>query len=291
MSWRTVVIGSRAKLDFKMNYMIVRKDVEITKIYIDEIYMLMIESTAVSITGVLLNELAKAKVKVVFCDEKRNPASELVSFYGSHNSSKRCREQIGWGEDIQALVWTAIVRRKIENQKALLSRENKPEARLLGDYLDELTINDETQREGHAAKVYFNSLFGKAFTRDADCPTNAALNYGYSILLSALNREIVGAGYLTQIGLNHCNQFNPYNLASDLIEPLRGLVDRIVVERNMESFGREEKMLFITLLSSHVFIEGTDYVLSNAFGVYCRSVFAALRERDVSLIKFISYEF
>lgn len=78
MSWRTVVISSRSKLDFKMNYMIIRKDFETTKIYIDEIYMLVIESTAVSLTAVLLNELIKKKVAIVFCDEKRNPASEVL---------------------------------------------------------------------------------------------------------------------------------------------------------------------------------------------------------------------
>ena len=70
MSWRTVVISSRSKLDFKMNYMIIRKDFETTKVYIDEIYMLVIESTAVSLTAILLNELIKKKVAIVFCDEK-----------------------------------------------------------------------------------------------------------------------------------------------------------------------------------------------------------------------------
>lgn len=144
MSWRTVVISSRSKLDFKMNYMIIRKDFETTKIYIDEIYMLVIESTAVSLTAVLLNELIKKKVAIVFCDEKRNPASEVLPLYGSHNSSKRCREQADWSKDVQAYIWTEIVRRKIMNQAELLKYKALKEADLLYQYLDELTLNDET---------------------------------------------------------------------------------------------------------------------------------------------------
>lgn len=290
MSWRTVVIGSRAKLDFKMNYMIVRKDFDTTKIYVDEIYMLIIESTAVTFTAVLLNELIKAKVKIVFCDEKRNPLSELSPLYGSHNSSKRCREQVHWDLDTQAQVWTEIVRQKITNQAELLNFASHDESELLYQYLDELTLNDETQREGHAAKVYFNALFGKDFTRDADCPINAALNYGYAILLSAVNREITAMGYITQLGLNHCNQFNPYNLGSDLMEPLRGFVDALIITEPIVEFNREAKLSLVGLLSKDVKINDTVQVLSAAIKIYCRSVFDALRENDASLIRFIQYE-
>ena len=89
-------------------------------------------------------------------------------------------------------------------------------------------MGDVTNREGHAAKVYFNALFGKDFTRTEECPINAALNYGYALILSCFNREIVSNGYITQIGLFHDNMFNPYNLSSDLMEPYRVVVDRMV---------------------------------------------------------------
>lgn len=291
MSWRTIIISSRAKLDFKMNYMIVRKDFETTKVYIDEIYMLMIESTAVSFTAVLLNELIKAKVKIVFCDEKRNPLSEVVSLHGCHNSSKRCREQVGWKDETQAQVWTEIVRKKITNQADLLQYQELYDSRdLLHQYLAELTINDETCREGHAAKVYFNALFGQSFSRDQETPINAALNYGYAILLSAVNREITAMGYITQLGLNHCNQFNPYNLGSDLMEPLRGFVDEIVVKSDVKVFDKEMKFSLVSLLSKDVRFNDTEQVFSAAIKLYCRTVFDALREDDVSAIRFIEYE-
>ncbi|WP_295234870.1 type II CRISPR-associated endonuclease Cas1 [Veillonella sp.] len=290
MGWRVVVVDNRAKLDFKMNYMVVRKESGCNRVYINEIQVLVIASTAVSLTAALLNQLIKAKVKIIFCDEKFNPTSELVSLYGSHNTSKRCREQIGWSEDVKQSVWTVLVRQKIRNQASLLKSMNKPEYSLLDSYVDELLFNDESQREGHAAKVYFNSLFGKLFTRDDDNNINAALDYGYSILLSAINREIIAMGYLTQLGLNHCNQFNPFNLSCDIIEPLRGIVDRYVVGINHTNFTRKERLELIDLLNSEVKIEGTNQYLSAAIKVYCKSIFDALKENDISLIRFVEYE-
>lgn len=290
MGWRTVVIGSRSKLDFKMNYMIVRNGSDIKKVYIDEIYMLLIESTAVSLTAVVLNELIKAKVKIVFCDEYRNPMCEVMPIYGSHNTSKRCMEQVAWTDQTKMEVWTEIVRRKIGNQAKLLERYGKSTSALLEAYQNELTLNDETQREGHAAKVYFNSLFGNSFSRDQDNNINAALNYGYAILLSAINREIVGMGYITQLGLCHHNQFNPYNLGSDFIEPLRGMVDKCVLGMDLINFDRDKKYELVSLLSEEVKIEGSKQLFSAAIRIYCQSLFNALREEDLDLIRFVEYE-
>ena len=111
MSWRTVVVSRNAKLDYQMGYLVIRND-ETTKVHISEISMLILESTAISLTCYLLSELIKQKVKVVFCDEKRNPSSELVSYYGSHDTSIKIRKQIAWNKDIKARVWTEIVEGK-----------------------------------------------------------------------------------------------------------------------------------------------------------------------------------
>ena len=138
----------------------------------------------------------------------------------------------------------------------------KEEAELLSSYLQQIAWNDETNREGHAAKVYFNALFGLDFTRTEDNLINAALNYGYSIILSSFTREIVANGYITQLGLFHDNMFNQFNLASDLMEPFRPLVDKCVLGMK----------------------------LSNAIKIYCKSVFDALNEDDSALVRFYKIE-
>ena len=289
MSWRIVVISNSAKLEYKMDYMIVRQS-EITKIHLSEISMLIVESTAVSLTAGLLSELTKRKIKVIFCDEKRNPSSELVSYYGSHDTSAKVRQQVGWTAEIKKMMWTEIVSEKIRNQQRFLEDLGKKENVMLTEYLKEIQPGDTTNREGHAAKVYFNAVFGMDFSRSLDIPINAALNYGYGIILSTFNREIVSNGYITQLGLFHDNMFNQFNLGSDLMEPFRILVDRKVYEMKPEKFEKEEKLQLVNILNQEVTIDGKRNYVVNAIKIYCKSVFDALEEDDSSLIRFYGIE-
>ena len=285
MSWRIVVISKRAKLDYQLGYLVVRNE-EVTKIHLSEISTILIESTAATVTTSLLAELTNKKIKVILCDEKRNPSSELVGYYGSHDTSNKIRKQIQWSRHSKEAIWTEIVTEKIRKQKELLKNLGKEEAGLLESYLQEIGWNDETNREGHAAKVYFNALFGMTFTRTADCPENAALNYGYSILLSAFAREIVASGYITQLGLFHDNMFNQFNLASDLMEPFRVLIDREVIQMQRKEFTHEEKIQLVNVLNNEVMIDGKTQYVNNAIKIYCKSVFDALNENDSALIRF-----
>ena len=289
MSWRIVVISRRAKLDLQLGCLVVRED-EVTKIHLGEISILLIESTAVSLTTSLLAELVKRKIKVIFCDEKRNPISELVGYYGSHDTSNKIRKQIAWKNCTKEAVWTEIVTEKIRKQKEFLQFLGKDEAELLSFYLQEIAWNDETNREGHAAKVYFNALFGMEFTRTEDNQINAALNYGYSIILSAFTREIVSNGYITQLGLFHDNMFNQFNLASDLMEPFRILIDRQVINMHIEEFQHEEKMKLVNVLNQEVYIDGKSQYVNNAIKIYTKSIFDSLNEDDSSLIRFYRFE-
>ena len=289
MSWRTIVITKRAKLDLQLGFMVVRGE-HTTKVALNEIAVVLIESTAVSLTTSLLAELTKRKVKVIFCDEKRNPSSELVSYYGSHDTSNKIRKQIAWRQNTKEAVWTEIVSEKIRKQKELLELLGKEEAELLSSYLQQIAWNDETNREGHAAKVYFNALFGLDFTRTEDNLINAALNYGYSIILSSFTREIVANGYITQLGLFHDNMFNQFNLASDLMDPFRQLVDKCVLEMKLEQFEHEEKMWLVDIQNQEVQIDGKIQYVSNAIKIYCKSVFDALNEDDSALVRFYKIE-
>ena len=162
---------------------------------------------------------------------------------------------------------------------------------MLFQYIREIEFGDSTNREGHAAKVYFNALFGRDFTRTDESSINAGLNYGYSLILSTVCREVVANGYITQIGLFHDNMFNQFNLASDLMEPFRPLVDAVVVDASFEKFETDEKHIMLEVLQKEVSINGKKEYVSNAIKIYVRSVFDALNEKDISLIKFYKNEF
>lgn len=290
MSWRTVVISGQAKLDYKMGYLVVRGS-ETKRILLDEILVLMIENPAVSFTGFLVEALTEKKIKVVFCDSKRNPVAELIPHHGSHDSSAKIRTQIAWDSNAKSLIWQDIIAEKIRKQAEFLTEIHLYEqAQLLNSYIGQIELADASNREGHAAKVYFNALFGMDFTRSADNPINAALNYGYSLILSAFNREISANGYLTQLGIFHSNMFNHFNLASDLMEPFRVIVDRFVYDMKPVIFDKAEKHAVLTLMDFKVVIDDQRQFLPNAIKIYTKSVLDAINDADSSNIKFYKFE-
>ena len=284
MGFRTVIIQNRAKLEVRLNSLIVRGEKE-KKVFLDEINTLIVQSTAVSLTASLLCELIKRNIKVIFCDEKHNPQSELLPYYGAHNASKRCKEQIAWKAETKAKVWREIVRKKIEGQAAFLYDGGFTEqAKLLESYLPDVHDNDVTNREGHAAKVYFNCLLGLGNSRRSGGFFNGCLNYGYAVLLSAFNREIVASGYLTQLGIWHDNEFNEFNLASDLMEPFRVIVDRTAARIEEGDLAFKKKMA--NVLNYQTAIAGKSTTLDLAIRQFTKSVFHALQSDDETLITF-----
>ena len=289
MSWRTVVITQRAKMDLRMNHMVVRSNDSTTKIHLGEVQMVMIETTQVSITSALLATLSEMKIPVIFCDTEHNPISELLPFYGCHDCSKKVLDQIKWDKKFQDKLWKEIVKEKILNQKKLLKKINANNyfIKFLETYYNEVEDGDPTNREGLAAKVYFAGLFGPEFIRGSDDVINAALNYGYQILLSSINMEIKISGYLTELGIHHKSQHNFFNLGSDLIEPLRPIVDEIVYTQIAEEteFTTEHKRMLQDMLNSYVKINDRKETLNNAIKIYVNSIFKSLEKEDLKEIK------
>lgn len=287
MSWRVVVIAKRCKLEYKLGYLVCRGE-EVKKVYLAVMDTLVVESTGVSMTAALLCELVKAKINTIFCDEKHNPISQLLPLHGRHDASGCLKRQIAWKEHVRAAVWSKIVRHKILCQKNLLESVGAEQADLLMQYAQEVCPGDVSNREGHAAKVYFNALFGRSFKRGDATFFNGALNYGYAILLSAFNREIVADGLNTQLGIAHKNEFNSFNLSCDLMEPFRVLVDRYVFDTAQE-LTPDYKHSLCNVLNETVSISGQRCTVLSAISIYCKSVFEALDTGDTEKIK--CYEF
>ena len=220
---------------------------------------------------------------------KRNPYGELVGYYGCFNCSKKLKTQAAWDASVASAINTMIIAQKIVNQAAMLRKYGFDDrAELLDEYVAEIELDDAGNREGHAAKVYFNTLFGKDFTREKECAVNAALNYGYSIVLSDINRAVVACGRSTQIGINHCNEFNEFNFSCDLIEPLRVIVDEYVYLQGKREFDKNYKFELVGLLNKRVKLD-REYSLHDAIGVYVKNITDSLdrsRSDELLLYKF-----
>lgn len=289
MSFRTVVISRKSKISYKNRFLVVKREEDEKYIHLSEIDTIIVDSISVSISAYLLKELAENKINIMFCDEKHNPFGELVPYYSKHNTSKMIKEQISWKAINKDKMWAKIVKNKIMNQALLLRKVQSSKYELVLSYVDEVVSGDKTNREGHAAKVYFNALFGNKFVRNADDSINAALNYGYAILLSTINKEIINNGYLTQLGIHHKNEFNEFNLTCDLMEPFRIVVDNFVYYNQDRKFDTEYKMDIVNILNNIFNYLNKNYTLKDIIRMFVKNTLEIMSDSD-SYKRFIYYE-
>ena len=289
MSFRTVVISRKSKISYKNRFLVVKREEDEKYIHLSEIDTIIVDSISVSISAYLLKELAENKINIMFCDEKHNPFGELVPYYSKHNTSKVIKEQISWKATNKDKMWAEIVKNKIMNQALLLRKIRSSKYELVLSYVDEVVSGDKTNREGHAAKVYFNALFGNNFVRNADDFINAALNYGYAILLSTINKEIINNGYLTQLGIHHKNEFNEFNLTCDLMEPFRIVVDNFVYYNKDRKFDTEYKMDIVNILNNTFNYLNKNYTLKDIIKMFVKSTLEIMSDSD-GYKRFIYYE-
>lgn len=257
-----------------------RKEDETAKVHLSEISTIVLQTMQVFISAFLMAELAKEKISLVISDEAHNPIGQYLPLYGAHNASKRVQEQINWGEPIKKRVWQHVIRDKITAQAGFLKeREYEKEAKLLSSIVPEVRSGDTTNREAQAARIYFAALFGSSFTRDLDIPINAALNYGYAVLLSMVNREVVSRGVLSQVGICHRNEYNQFNLSCDLMEPFRPAVDKLVVDYLAVDFDSDMRRVLGDLGNTYVDYRDGSYRLSSVVSQYIQQCLNALNKK------------
>lgn len=289
MSFRTVVITKQSKISYKNRFLVVKQENDEKYIHLSEIDTIIVDSISASISSYLLKELSDNKINIIFCDEKHNPFGELFSYYSRHNSSKKIKEQINWKQKSKDLLWQKIIQNKILNQALLIRKIDSDKYNLLLSYQNEVTIGDKTNREGHSAKVYFNTLFGKSFTRNNDDEINDALNYGYAILLSTINKEVINNGYLTQLGIHHKNEFNDYNLSCDLMEPFRVVIDNFVYFNQNRKLDTQYKLDIVNIFNNIYKYQDKKYTLKDIIKLFVSNVLTSFN--DASNYKdFVYYE-
>lgn len=289
MSFRTVVISKQSRISYKNRFLVVKQNNDEKYVHLSEIDTIIVDSISVSISAYLLKELSYNKINIIFCDEKHNPFGELSSYYSRHNTSKKIKEQIVWKQSNKDKLWMKIVKNKITNQAMMLRKLNSNKYDLLLSYVDEVASGDKTNREGHAAKVYFNALFGNDFVRNNDDNINAALNYGYAILLSTVNKEVVSNGYLTQLGIHHKNEFNEFNLTCDLMEPFRVIIDNFVYYNKDRELDTNYKLDIVNIFNKTYKYQNKNYILKDILKIFVKKALESVENID-KYEDFIYYE-
>ncbi len=229
---RTIVFTSQCRVLLKNGQLVVENHEtgEQKKTSVEDLGIVLIENQQVSITVPALNALSANNCAVVFCDSKHMPSSMLMSLDSNSVQGERYRDQVEASLPLKKSLWKQIVQMKIRNQSSLLTKVGYDGGKLKPFYTN-VKSGDSDNREGIAAKIYWDELFGDEFVRSRTGPDpNSLLNYGYSILRAAMARAIVGSGLSPSFGLFHKNRYNAFPLADDLMEPYRPYVDAVVFQ-------------------------------------------------------------
>ena len=289
MAFRTIVVRDQCKLEYSLNYLVCRKGNEEKRVLLSEVKLIIIDSVMVSISSFLISEIINNKIKIIFTDDKHNPVGEITPYYNNFYSYRKIKEQISFSQEAKDFLWGEVIKEKINNQANNLKQVGKlQEYSKLLEYKNDVKPGDVSNREGHSAKVYFNALFGNDFNRDQNNDINKYLNYGYSILMSTISREIRAYGYLTEIGIHHIGESNSFNLSCDLIEPFRPLIDSYVIQNKVNNDNFKDE--FIKILSIEVQYNGKSIFLDNAIHLYVEDLLSYLQTGNLEKIRFVKYE-
>ena len=284
MSWRFLYINDCNSLSTKLDNLLINKGGEEYTIPLEDINTILLEDNKANITVKLLSRLTDYKISLIICDDKMMPTGIMMPFNKQHRTSKIAFNQIYLEEEYKNKIWAQIVKGKIRNQSEVLKifYKDNDTSNKMDYYINQVEDGDISNREGHAAKIYFNKLFGMDFIRHEEDITNAALNYGYSIIRSNIARVVAMSGLIPNIGIHHKSELNNFNLVDDLIEPYRPVID-LIVAKNIEKkdfLERSDKMRLINCLNGSIEFNGKRCTLSNSIEKFVYEIIKVMKSKE-----------
>lgn len=259
MSWRILYVEESEELTLYLDNVKVKRSLNEFTFPLSDILLILIDNYKTVLTVKLITMCANLNIPIVLCGDNHHPTCIMHPLTGHYAGSKMLAEQIGWTDELKAIVWKEIIKHKITKQLRVLklfSTIIEPQ-QIIAGYIEHVEIGDATNREGLAAKVYFRSLFGADFSRSEECVINACLNYGYSIFRAIISKVIVTKGLCPQLGIFHRGAENAFNLSDDLLELFRPIVDKIVYEKfiNEKIFIREHRIVLLKMLDCKILFD------------------------------------
>ena len=283
MGYINIFVSKDAHINIKDRWVILKNTQKSSEYPLEDINSVMIENLASTISTYTLSKFAEHNILVFICNNSHLPSGILLPFSSYYRPLSIYKSQVGVSKPLQKQLWQQIIKNKISNQNEVLNRLGGRDE--LKKYFDTVLSGDSKNSEAVASQVYFKKLFGKNFTRDNDEIINALLNYGYSIIRGFVARSITVHGFVPFLGLFHKNEFNAFNLADDLMEVLRPLVD-LFVKINFSKTNKissEEKGLIYNIINIDVEIDNQKQSVSNAIDMFVESLAKSLKDKKVEL--------
>lgn len=254
MTWRSIVISRPAKLR-REHYSLAVEQEQTAFVPFEDIAVIVLNHREITLTHPVLSACGEYGISLFATGDTHHPSGVFLPFLPHSRATRWLRLQLDLPRPTAKQTWAAIVRQKIGNQTTTLRMAGKDGADRLDSYVRRVRSGDADNLEGQAAFFYFTQLFGKDFRRDHERFTNAALDYGYAVLRGTIARGLVAHGLMPSIGIFHASEQNAFNLADDVIEPFRPLVDLFVYRMTPQpddDLHPEDKTSLVSLLNIDV---------------------------------------
>lgn len=273
-------------MSLSMNRLRITIGNEYHNISISDIDTVIFSHDKVVITIPILTKLVENNVNVLICDSKNDPIGVFQPFNNHSLVYKRLYSQIKWKDARKRKLWKMIVSDKIQSEIDCLNLLNvgSKTIEILNEYKNSVYYDDKTNREAVAARIYFSELFGKDFNRDQDNQINYALNYGYKIIASYISKCIASRGLLTQLGIHHIGESNPFNLTYDFIETFRAVIDLWVYINVEDIFTVKHKLEIINILNYKIKIRNKWLQIRDAIEDLVDSYIAFMNENNDEIL-------
>ena len=229
MAFRTLEITKSSEIHIKDSQLMITQEDKTLFIPIEDLHHIICHGPDIRLSTMALSRLAMNKVVLTTLDEKYLPTAIVFPYGGSARHSLVLNQQIIYSKERYQNIWFQIIKSKISNQQRVLAILNRNGFDEIEKYANNLNLANIDNTEALVANVYFHNYF-IGLNRRENHPINSRLNYGYSILRSAIAKSVFIAGFYPALGIHHNNQYNAFNLIDDLIEPFRPIVDLIALE-------------------------------------------------------------
>lgn len=278
-----MVVARTSKLRLKESQLQIEDDQGMHHVPLEDVAILVLESAQISLSSALLAACAENNTVVVIGDRKFLPCGALLPLWSHSRHYEMLKLQIGSSLPLRKRIWQLIVKAKIDNQSFLLAEKDPEFSRRLVVLSGAVKSGDTSNLEAQASRIYWRKLLGEKFTRDGSDRRNFLLNFGYSLIRSALARSVVAHGLSPALGVHHKSELNAFNLVDDLFEPFRVYVDSLVIKMPFETSElllKCEKIELYKLLNSRFFIGDERQQLVAACDLVVESFINALRQKD-----------
>ncbi|CAM3086580.1 type II CRISPR-associated endonuclease Cas1 [Streptobacillus ratti] len=288
MSFRQVLITQKSYIHFENDNLIIEKDDKKLSVPVNDIAIIIFESLESTISLRLISELSLKNITMLFCDYRHMPVAYSLPINQHYRIPYIHSLQEQQTTKSKEYIWEQLLKTKIRNSIKVLEIENASSdlIGLMQKYENEIVGNDVQNREGTAAKVFFNYLYGTNFCRQNERDSiNMALDYGYGVFRSAITRLLCTYGFTTHIGVHHNFMMNAFNLTYDLIEPYRPIIDYYVFNylyrfEKDDELRTETRRELISLLNANIKVNEKEYTVLYSMELLIKSYLKFLEEGD-----------